>query len=106
MNRFNSLLTLFIFSISLALPLSAKHSGNVMDCSWLNGSPGENGHDGIPNGNCNKGGNGGNGVSGINNGSGGNGGNGASNGGAGGDGGSGASNGGAGGNGGHGADGL
>ncbi|EBH8909659.1 hypothetical protein EA116_26580 [Salmonella enterica subsp. enterica serovar Santiago] len=91
MNNSNLLLVSLTFLVSLSFPLSAKpQEGNTMDCSWLNGSQGENGHNGVPNGNCKQGGNGGDGVPDVNHGAGGNGGNGAPGGGAGGNGGNGA----------------
>lgn len=106
MNNMNLYLITLAVLVSFSLPLSAKQqAGNTMNCSWSENSPGENGHNGNPYGNCKQGGNGGDGVPDVNHGAGGNGGNGAPGGGAGGNGGNGAPSGGAGGSGGNGANG-
>ncbi|PHM36924.1 collagen-like surface protein [Xenorhabdus mauleonii] len=83
---------LFISIISIPFLLQAKTNNEVniskkLDCRNLNGQPGQNGKDGIPNSHCKDGGKGGDGK--LPGQSGGNGGNGAP-GGNGGDGGNGA----------------
>lgn len=79
MNAIISSKILLLLSLSCLLPLPASAMQNIVksiNCSELDGKPGENGRDGLPDSNCKNGGNGGQGKPNINNGSGGNGGHG------------------------------